>query len=142
MPPLHGLILRSAARERRSGRQPPVLTAPSAAQRAADERVGHVDDPRTDVLAEALRLRVEPRRRRDAVAEDPDDDEVERTQVRELVAADLEVRRLGDELAEPLNGERRGQPVVGVVGGRPQPDVGVATLVPGPRAAHRTERAR
>ena len=57
------------------------------------------------VLAEALGLRVERGRAGDALAEVADEHEVERPQVGQLVAADLQVGGLGEQLADPLGGQ-------------------------------------
>src|SRR5207302_6201391 len=80
-------------------------------------------------LAEALRLRVAARRRGDAVAEQPVDDEVEAPEIRERVALDREARRLGHERPEALDAELALEPSVRRTAPRPHADVGVPALV-------------
>ena len=94
----------------------------------------------SQVLAEALGLGVGAGRGGHAQAEQADHDEVERVQVGQLVAADLEIGGLGEQLAEPRDVEILAQPAVGLGVAGPQTDVGVAALVAGPRAADQAER--
>jgi hypothetical protein len=51
------------------------------------------------VFTQALRLRIAAQRRRDAVAEQPLEHEIQRQQVRELEAVDVELACLGQQLA-------------------------------------------
>ena len=77
---------------------------------------------------------VDPRRRRHALAEQAAHDEVDRQQVRQLVALDLERRRLRQQRPEAVDGQELVEPRVGLVGPRPHADVGVAALVARARA--------
>src|SRR5207247_593958 len=61
----------------------------------AEQRARDVDQPRPQVLAEALRLRIAARRRRDPVAEEAVHDEVEAPEVRERMAVDRQAGRFG-----------------------------------------------
>ena len=84
-------------------------------------------------------LGIAAQRGRHAVAEQALHHEVERQEVRELEAIDREVAGFGQERAQAFRGEKRSQPRVRL--GRPHPyaHVGVATLVPGARAADGTK---
>ena len=62
---------------------------------------GDGDDPRAQVLPQALGLRVGAGRGGHAGGEQAVDDEVEGQEVRQLVAVDLQVGSLGEQLAEP-----------------------------------------
>jgi enoyl-CoA hydratase len=101
---------------------------------------GDGDDPGAQVLPQALGLRVGAGRGGHAGSEQAVDDEVEGQQVRQLVAVDLEVGGLGEELAEPADGQVPAQPRVGGGADRPQAHVRVAALVAGPGAAQPSER--
>ena len=91
-------------------------------RRHQQEVLLHVHDPRPHPLAEPLGLRVEPRRRGDALAEQAADDHVDRAEVRQHVDLDVEVRRLGHQLADLAGADELGEPgdpgVVQLLGGR------------------------
>src|SRR2546428_6699187 len=91
---------------------------------AGEQRARGVDIPGPQVLAEALRLRVAARRRGDAVAEQPVDDEVEAPEVRERVTLDRQVCRLRHQRPETLDAELVLEPGVRRTAPRPDADVG------------------
>src|SRR5688572_17295982 len=116
-----------------AGRNDPAESAGSASDPSAlQQRGGDRHDLRTEILAEALRLRVAAERCRDAVAEETFHHEVQREQVRELEALDLERPRLAQELAETLDGEVLGEPAIRGRCLHPDADVAVAALVARP----------
>ena len=83
-------------------------------------------------LTETFRLRVQAQARRHAPTEDPVDDEVDRSQVRERVPADRKGLDLGQQRVEHVGGERTLEPVGDLVLVGPHAHVGVAPLVPRP----------
>ena len=70
----------------------------------------HIDVPGAEPLADRLRLWIEPRLRRDALAEKPFDDEVHRPQVRQEVARDGQSAGLGEQSLEEVDRERVREP--------------------------------
>jgi hypothetical protein len=96
--------------------------------------------PRPQVFAEALGLRIRPGGGGHAGRDQAGDDEVDRAQVGQFVAADLQAGGLGQQLAEQVDGEFLAKPCVRAVVARPEADVGVAALVAGTGADEPSER--
>ncbi len=97
-------------------------------------------------LAQPLGLGVEARRGRDATAEQAVHHDVDAAEVGQREDLDVELGRLGQQLAHERGRDQCEQPGhAGVVRGRavvgdPQADVGVAALVAGPGVDERAER--
>ena len=91
-------------------------------------------------FADGLALGVEAGARRDPAPEQAVDDDVHGPQVGQRVHGDGQVDRLGQQFADPLRRQRRGQPGRRRVRAGPQPDVRRPALVPAPRPRDRTER--
>lgn len=85
-------------------------------------------------LAERLGLRVEPGLRRDALAEQPLDDEVDRTQIGQRVPANGEIRGFRQQPLELPDGQVVREPAPRLVRAHPHPEVGVTTFVAAARA--------
>src|ERR1700722_5740068 len=98
------------------------------------------DGPGSQVLPQALGLGVGPRGGSDARSQDALDNEVNRTQARQLVPAYAQVRCLGQQGAEQPDRQLGGEPVVGRARTGPESDVGVAALVARPSTGDPPER--
>src|SRR6185503_7757245 len=94
----------SAARATWSGLVHPSAERPLAVTSSlfGEQAPRNVDQPCAQELPQALRLRIAPRRRRHAVAEEPVHDEVEAPEIRERVPLDLERGALRNEALERL----------------------------------------
>ena len=85
--------------------------------------------PGPQPLAQRLGLRVEPRRARDALAEDALDDEVEGAQVRQHVPGHTRAGRLGEQLLKRSTVSVCASQRQPASRARPHADVGAAALV-------------
>src|ERR1019366_3303085 len=98
------------------------------------------DMTRPEPLAERLGLLVITARFRGATVEKTADHEVDRFQVAQLVTIDRKLCCLGQEAAEHLSGDGCTQPFPGGFAANPEPDVGIAPLVPRSCICDETER--
>src|SRR3984957_17318982 len=97
----------------------------------AQQSGGQVHGARAEVLTKAFGLGVGPGGVGDAVAEQPDDHEVEGARVGQLVAVDAQPVGFGQQLTELRSRQVRTQPGERGRGAGPEADVGVAALVAG-----------